>query len=245
MEIFSRMKQKSQEVLSCPKPREPGPRSPAAGHRLSAVAKMAPKLDTDPLVRSDARQADVFKASVRPFERAVYLIALAFVNNPSEAEEVAKQTMIRAFRSLEAFKHEEEFRAWLIRIALGEARAFSRDRKETTNDDLPKEEGADCEYEVPSLSEWNPIPLTAMKQKEARDIVTEAVRRLPQKCRVTLLMRDVLYLTTMEAAILLGVPQETIRTRLASARYKLCCGLASAMSHGGGLSERAGCIPLG
>ncbi len=172
-------------------------------------------------------QVASYAALVRPFERTIYLVALAFVNNAEEAVEIAQETVFRAFRSLATLGQAEQFKTWLIRIASSEARAFLRGRKQINCDDvIMDEEADDFEYTPHPLTQWDPRPIDVIKQKQTRDALREALEGLPRKDRVILFLRDVLRLTTTESAKVLGVSEQTIRKRLARARFELCGGLA-------------------
>src|SRR5271155_2949049 len=58
---------------------------------------------------------------IHPHERSVYLMALSFMKNEADAEDVAQEAFIKAFRSLASFRAESKFSTWLISIALNEA----------------------------------------------------------------------------------------------------------------------------
>ena len=66
-----------------------------------------------------ARQGDVeaFDQLVVRNERAVFRAALAVLRNPDDAEEVAQDAFIRAWRKLGGFRGGSSFRTWLLRIA--------------------------------------------------------------------------------------------------------------------------------
>ena len=126
--------------------------------------------------------------------------------------EVARETVFRAFMSIDRLTHAEQFRSWLIGIALNEATAFLRGRKYVECDDVSVEDETDVPEFAPSpLSNWEAIPPDAMKQQQMRHTLSEVLRRLPRKLRVVLFLRDVLRLTTTETAkIDWSVSEETI-----------------------------------
>ena len=194
------------------------------GMRTQVVGNFGAATESGPAARvAGSSQLTSFAALVRPFERAIYIVALAFVYNPEEAVEVAQETVFRAFMAIDRFTNAEQFRSWLIGIALNEAAAFLRGRKHVDCDDVSVEDETDnLEFAPGPLSNWEPIPPDTMKQQQMRHTLSEALRRLPRKLRVVLFLRDVLSLTTTETAKQIGVSEETIRTRLARARFAVC-----------------------
>jgi RNA polymerase sigma-70 factor (ECF subfamily) len=68
----------------------------------------------------------VFHDLIRPYERSVYVMALAVMRNEADAEEVAQETFLKAYRSLAAFRMESRFGTWLVSIALNEERGRLR-----------------------------------------------------------------------------------------------------------------------
>src|SRR5271170_7248892 len=66
---------------------------------------------------------------IRPHERSVYLMALSYMKNEADAEDVAQEAFLKAFRHLSTFRAQAKFSTWLISIALNEAR--SRLRKQS------------------------------------------------------------------------------------------------------------------
>jgi DNA-directed RNA polymerase specialized sigma24 family protein len=65
---------------------------------------------------------DAFIELVRPYERAVFLAALSLVRNDADAEDVAQEAILKAFKNLARFRQEAKFSTWLIQIAINEAK---------------------------------------------------------------------------------------------------------------------------
>ena len=80
-----------------------------------------------------AGDSELYHGLIRPYELSVYRIGLSLMKNKSDAD-VAEETFLKAFRSLEDFRGQAKFSTWLISITLNEAR--SRFRRHV--DDNPK-----------------------------------------------------------------------------------------------------------
>jgi RNA polymerase sigma-70 factor, ECF subfamily len=74
------------------------------------------------IARVQTGEADAFYDLVRPYERAVFLSALSLTRNDADAEEVAQEAMLKAFKYIGSFRREAKFSTWLIQIAINEAK---------------------------------------------------------------------------------------------------------------------------
>lgn len=71
-------------------------------------------------------ETQLFHELIRPHERSVYLMALSYMKNEVDAEDLAQEAFVRAFRNLGSFRAESKFSTWLISITLNEARTRFR-----------------------------------------------------------------------------------------------------------------------
>src|SRR5882724_4057503 len=73
----------------------------------------------------------LFAKLVKPYERRVYVTALALLRNDADAQDVAQEAILKAFANLRQFRGESKFSTWLIQITVNEARM--RQRKQHAN----------------------------------------------------------------------------------------------------------------
>lgn len=73
-----------------------------------------------------AGKTQVYHALVRPYERRVYMVALSYMKNEADAEDVAQEAFVGAFRHLASFRAEAKVSTWLISTTLNEARSRLR-----------------------------------------------------------------------------------------------------------------------
>ena len=83
-----------------------------------------------------AGDTELYYGLIRPYELSVYRIALSLMKNKSDAEDVAQETFLKAFRSLEDFRGQAKFSTWLISITLNEARSCLR--RQSTEDGVAR-----------------------------------------------------------------------------------------------------------
>src|SRR5579862_7540034 len=75
-----------------------------------------------------AGETQLYHELVRPYERSVYMMALSYMKNEADAEDVAQEAFLKAFHHLASFRAEAKFSTWLVGIALNEARSRLRRR---------------------------------------------------------------------------------------------------------------------
>jgi RNA polymerase sigma-70 factor (ECF subfamily) len=171
--------------------------------------------------------ADAFYELVRPYERAVFLAALSIVKNDADAEEVAQEAVLKAFKGLSRFRQEAKFSTWLIQITINEAKMkLRKDRRhlyESMDEGRQNDEG---DYIPKDFADWREIPSEALEQRELREALTKALESLPEKYRTVLILRDVQHLSINETAQALGLSEANVKTRLCRARLQMRDALA-------------------
>jgi RNA polymerase sigma-70 factor (ECF subfamily) len=168
-----------------------------------------------------AGDTQLYHDLIRPHERSVYMMALSFMKNEADAEDIAQEAFLKAFRSLSTFRAESRFSTWLISITLNEAR--SRLRRKTiirmeSLDDPPD----DGEVVSPALlRDWREIPSEAVERQEVRQMLQEAVIGLPAIYRQVFQLRDIEEFSIKETAEALGISVPSVKVRLHRARLML------------------------
>src|SRR5271156_6489093 len=115
---------------------------------------------------------------IRPHERSVYIMALSFVKNQADAEEIAQEAFLKAFCNLSGFRAESRFSSWLISITLNEARSRLRRQAIMKSLDDPADDRGVVSPAL--LRDWREIPSEAIERQEIRQMLQEAVISLPQ-----------------------------------------------------------------
>jgi RNA polymerase sigma-70 factor, ECF subfamily len=168
-----------------------------------------------------AGDTQLYHQLIRPYERTVYMMALSYMKNEADAEDVAQEAFLKAFHHLTTFRAEAKFSTWLIGIALNEAR--SRLRREATLrmesiDDASDEAG----HVSPAiLRDWREVPSEALERKEVRQMLHQAITNLPTIYREVFVLRDVEELNNVETAALLSITVGNVKVRLHRARLML------------------------
>jgi RNA polymerase sigma-70 factor, ECF subfamily len=178
--------------------------------------------------------ASALRLIVRRHNQRLYRVARAIVRDDVEAEDVLQEAYLRAFANLAAFRADARLSTWLTRIVVNSALAHRR-RAEITvplnavDDEGPTTEIVSMPYVVPAGD-----PERTAARSQVRELLEHAIENLPEAFRVVFVMRMVEQLTVKETASVLGIREETVKSRLHRAkklmREQLQTELGSALS---------------
>lgn len=161
---------------------------------------------------------DTFEEAVEKYGGFVYNVALRMMANPHDAEEVAQEAFIDAFRAWERFRGESRISTWLYRITVN--RSLMRLRKEKRARELTQTGYEDME--VVNWAQGSPeTPERAALGAELRDKLGEGIRLLSPDLRAAVVLRDVEGLSNMEASEALGISISSLKARLHRGRILL------------------------
>lgn len=166
-------------------------------------------------------EIQLYHELIRPYERSVYLMALSYMKNEADAEDVAQEAIVRGFRKLSSFRAESKFSTWLISITLNEARTRLRRQSLVRMESLDQLPDEDKTISPALLRDWREIPSEAVEREEVRNLIQQAVAQLPDIYRQVFLLRDVEELTTSETAEALTISIPSVKVRLHRARLML------------------------
>ena len=178
-------------------------------------------------------ESSLFATLVKPYERRIYVTALALLRNDADAQDVAQEAILKAFANLRQFRGESKFSTWLIQITVNEARM--RQRKQHAQLFEPLVESNDEEegtYTPRDFADWREIPSEALERSEIRTLLAKALASLAQKYREVFILRDVEHMSIEEAAEALNISIASVKTRLLRARLMLRDILAPDLANG-------------
>ena len=177
--------------------------------------------DAQVIARILAGDRELFHELIRPHEKSLYLAAYSLLHNEADAEDVAQEAVLKAYRNLANFRGDAKFSTWLITIGINEARGRLRHARviEFESIDEPVEEGSDITPAV--ISDWREVPNEALERKEVRELLARAIEDLPETYRQVFVLRDVDEMSIAETAAALGINQQLVKTRLMRARLMM------------------------
>ena len=171
-----------------------------------------------------AGETEAFEDLVRAHEKTVYNLALRMTGDAQDAEDMAQEAFLKAYRSLGDFRGESKFSVWLYRIVSNVCLDFLRRRSRRPSVSLTTEdeEGEEQQWDVPDerLS-----PERLLEQKLTREAVQAGLRELPEEQREILLLREIRGLSYEEIGEILSLEPGTVKSRIFRARKRLCAFL--------------------
>jgi len=166
--------------------------------------------DESDVARVLAGDVEAFAGIVRRWQRRLLGLAWRFCRDRARAEDMAQEAFLKAFRSLPQFRGEASFSTWLTAVALNVYRSRLRT-------DGPPLLGLDAARVLAAL----PGAPQAVIERERAEAVRRAVLALPARYRDALVLYYFEERDVSEAAAVLGVPEGTLKARLARARELL------------------------
>ncbi|MGD9842682.1 MAG: RNA polymerase sigma factor RpoE [Steroidobacteraceae bacterium] len=158
-----------------------------------------------------------FNLLVLKYQHRVLKLVNRYVRDPAEAEDIAQETFIKAYRALPSFRGESAFYTWLYRIAANTAKnvlVSSRRRMVDHNLDLQDPD----DYAAQSLLKDSDTPEGMLLTEEIRATVSEAMQQLPDDLREAITLRELEGLSYEEIAEVMDCPVGTVRSRIFRAR---------------------------
>ena len=178
--------------------------------------------DSDGVLVAAAKRGDrqAFEALVLRHERRVLAVAQRITNNREDAEDVAQESLHKAFLHLGDFRERSQFSTWLTRIVMNQAFMLIRRRRGVV-EVLPEnpEDGAKSNAE--SFVDQKPNPEESCWRHERTELLTAAINRLGPKVRSTILLRDIEERSAGETAQILGTSIGAVKARVFQGRRKL------------------------
>jgi RNA polymerase sigma-70 factor (ECF subfamily) len=187
--------------------------------------------------RGDKR---AFDALVLKYQHKVVKLVMRYVRSQAEAEDVAQEAFIKAYRALPQFRGDSAFYTWLYRIAINTAKnaVASRDRSPVSYD-LDREDRAEI-YEAQGRMKDGATPEALAMTEEIRATVNAAIEALPEDLRTAIVLREIEGLSYEEIASAMECPVGTVRSRIFRAREAIDARLKDVFEGGLGRSEELG-----
>lgn len=153
-----------------------------------------------------------FGGRVAENQRRVFQIAYSVLGNSADAEDVAQEAFLRAFRRLDSLREAEKFRAWVnrivFRLALNRKRGYRRGM------------ARDTAWQVTEVA----TVVDGAKEAEQQVMLNQLrreIERLPEKLRSVLQLSLVEEMEAADVGAVLKIPAGTVRSRLHTARKLL------------------------
>jgi len=158
------------------------------------------------------------------FGPRIQQLALRYVKNWEDAEEVTQDVLLKVYRKIDAFRGDAALSSWIYRITFNTAMSRLRTARasrtaEVHKTDLPSGENGDTQPSEPA--DWSSLADDHVLRGEMRTQLIEALKHLPTVYRVPVILRDIQGMSTEEASAVLRVKPQTLKSRLHRGRLIL------------------------
>ncbi|MCM3719454.1 RNA polymerase sigma factor SigW [Fictibacillus phosphorivorans] len=163
---------------------------------------------------------EAFEGIVDLFKDKIYRHCFRMVGNGHEAEDLAQETFLRAYRNISKYNNEYKFSTWIFRIATN--LCIDRLRKKKPDYYLDAEvPGTDGATMYNQLSTDEPLPEQVVTENERWNELQEEIMKLPEKYRTAIVLKYVEDLSLEEISHIMDIPVPTVKTRIHRGREAL------------------------
>jgi len=162
---------------------------------------------------------------VRLYNRRIYNLCYRFTNSPNDAEDLTQEVFIRVYRTMSSYNLEKgAFTTWLTTLTRNLlVDHFRRSKQDRMTDSI--DAGLREEEDSPTLSDrledTRPTPDDRLASKETQKMVQLALARISPDLREAVILRDLQDMDYKEIALVLRVPEGTVKSRINRGRMEL------------------------
>ena len=174
--------------------------------------------DQELLDRCLAGEDSAWEALLRDYTRKIYNLCYRFTGRVEEAEDVTQEVFIKVFQTLKSYDAAQgSFSTWLNRVARNHlVDHYRRTRKDRVTSSLEDELPVAEQRPSPQME-----PTGQVESRERREILQLALDKLSPDLREAVILRDLHDLDYEEIALVLKVPQGTVKSRINRGRLEL------------------------
>ena len=151
-----------------------------------------------------------FEVQLVDFSRLAFRVAYGVVRHREDAEDIAQESLTKAYRSLHMLRERDRFRAWLVRITWRLAIDHQRSAKRRIN----------WEATTPDVPPTHDASETLVLRERSARLWT-AIDALPEKLRIVTVLAGIEEHDLRQVGLLLDLPEGTVKSRLFLARQRL------------------------
>ena len=186
---------------------------------VAPVLESSPEADVDRALVERVQKGDkrAFDLLVIKYQHRVLAVVNRFVRDAAEAQDVAQDAFIKAYRALPNFRGDSAFYTWIYRIAINTAKNYlvARNRRPPSSD--VELEDAEFFSGSDAMREMNTPEHNFLRDELQREI-EQAFSNLPADLRTAITLRELDGLSYEEIAIVMNCPVGTVRSRIFRAR---------------------------
>ena len=198
---------------------------------MSSHTKNSEQLDEDLVLRVQQGDKSAFDFLVIKYQHKIIQLVNRYVKDPSEAQDVAQEAFIKAYRALGNFRGDSAFYTWLYRIAINTAKNYLVSRSRRSSDYQVDIQDAEALENAPQLQGMD-TPERLLLNQEIIDTIKTAIDKLPEEMRTAIMLREFEGMSYEEIAEAMDCPVGTVRSRIFRAREAIDNKLNPLLEHG-------------
>jgi RNA polymerase sigma-70 factor (ECF subfamily) len=154
----------------------------------------------------------------------IHQLALRYVKNWEDAEEVTQDVLMKVYRKIDAFRGDAALSSWIYRITFNTAMSRLRSSRLGRQTELHVSDhgtGEQPERMPAEPADWSSLADDQVMRSQMRERLIAALTHLPSVYRIPVILRDIQGLSTEEASAILRVKPQTLKSRLHRGRLML------------------------
>lgn len=175
------------------------------------------QLDEELVARVQRGDKSAYDILVLRYQHRIVQLVNRYVKDHSEAQDVAQEAFIKAYRALGSFRGESAFYTWLYRIAINTAKNYLVSRSRRNTDYQIDVQDAEAIENAPQLQGLD-TPERFLLGEEIVETIQAAIENLPEEMRVAITLRELEGMSYEEIAEAMDCPVGTVRSRIFRAR---------------------------
>lgn len=174
-------------------------------------------LDQDLVLRVQRGDKSAFDLLVIKYQHRIVHLVNRYVKDPSEAQDVAQDAFIKAYRALADFRGDSAFYTWLYRIAINTAKNYLLSRSRRHSDYEIEVQDAEQVENALQLKDMD-TPENLLMNEQIVEVIKAAIENLPEEMRIAITLREFEGMSYEEIAEAMDCPIGTVRSRIFRAR---------------------------
>lgn len=192
---------------------------------MNTRTKISNELDEEIVSRVQKGDKAAYNLLVIKYQHKIVQLVNRYVKDASEAQDVAQDAFIKAYRAIDSFRGDSAFYTWLYRIAINAAKNYLLSRSKRNVENHIDVQDAEQVENAPQLQGME-TPEQLLLSDEIMNTIQVAINELPDEMRTTIMLREFEGMSYEEIAMTMDCPVGTVRSRIFRAREAIDSRLA-------------------
>ncbi|MBS4051709.1 RNA polymerase sigma factor RpoE [Methylomonas rivi] len=184
---------------------------------MNESTRLSEDIDQDLVRRVQQGDKAAFDLLVIKYQHRIVHLVNRYVKDPSEAQDVAQDSFIKAYKALGDFRGDSAFYTWLYRIAINTAKNYLLSRSRRHSDYEVDMQDAEQIENAPQLKDIE-TPEHQLMNDQIIAVIKSAIEKLPEEMRIAITLREFEGMSYEEIAEAMDCPIGTVRSRIFRAR---------------------------